>query len=141
MLRQAGDAMIRANVSPPQQRIMVVEDNPMVRRSIEATLRGLGYDVLSTASAEECIESVRQSASGIDLLITDVVLPRMSGRQLIDRLQAFLPELPVLFMSGYDRLAFGRQDPVPAEHFLQKPFDCEELSAAVARAMAGNAKR
>jgi two-component system, cell cycle sensor histidine kinase and response regulator CckA len=132
-----------APVGPPaaKRNILLVEDNSMVRRSIEATLRGLGYHVVAVASGGECIEVVERAGEPIDLLITDVVMPGMSGKELIERLRAILPDLPVLFMSGYDRSTLAsRRQSVAAEHFLQKPFDCEDLSIAVFGAMAGKNK-
>jgi two-component system, cell cycle sensor histidine kinase and response regulator CckA len=122
--------------------ILLVEDNSMVRRSIEATLRGLGHRVVAVASGDECIAAVGQATLPIDLLITDVVMPEMSGKELIDRVRTILPDLPVLFMSGYDRSTLAsRRQSVSAEHFLQKPFDCEDLVAAVLSAMAGKSTR
>jgi signal transduction histidine kinase/CheY-like chemotaxis protein len=133
---EAENAAVETSSAKPN--ILLVEDNAMVRRSIEATLRGLGYRVVAVASGDACIETVGHAAEPIDLLITDVVMPEMSGKELIDRVRAVLPELPVLFMSGYDRSTLAsRSQSVAAEHFLQKPFDCEDLSAAVVSAMAG----
>jgi two-component system, cell cycle sensor histidine kinase and response regulator CckA len=119
--------------------ILLVEDNAMVRRSIDATLRGLGYRVLAVASGDECIETLRRAPEPFDLLITDVVMPQMSGKELIDRVHGILPTVPVLFMSGYDRSTLAsRKQSVASEHFLQKPFDGEDLAAAVVAAMAGS---
>jgi len=117
--------------------ILLVEDNAMVRRSIEATLRGFGYRVAAVAGGDECIETVKAAAEPFDLLITDVVMPQMSGKELIDRVHGILPTLPILFMSGYDRSTLAsRKQSVASEHFLQKPFDGEDLAAAVLKAMA-----
>ncbi len=128
---------VAAPIAKPN--ILLVEDNAMVRRSIEATLRNLGYQVSSVASGDECIETVKRAPVPFDLLITDVVMPEMSGKELIDRVHGILPKLPVLFMSGYDRSTLAsRKQSVVSEHFLQKPFDGEDLSAAVAKAMGAN---
>jgi YesN/AraC family two-component response regulator len=70
------------------------------------------------------------------LLITDVVMPEMSGKELIERVRALRPGLAVLFMSGYDRSTLAtRRQPVVVEHFLQKPFDSEDLFLAVHKAI------
>ena len=120
----------------PKANILLVEDNTMVRRSIEATLRGFGYRVTAVASGDECIDTVKSAPTPFDLLITDVVMPQMSGKELIDRVHGILPTLPVLFMSGYDRSTLAsRKQAVVSEHFLQKPFDGEDLAVAVAKAM------
>jgi signal transduction histidine kinase/ActR/RegA family two-component response regulator len=124
--------------APPvaKANILLVEDNTMVRRSIDATLRGLGYRVTAVSSGDECIDTVKRAPTPFDLLITDVVMPEMSGKELIDRVHGILPSLPVLFMSGYDRSTLvSRKQAVASEHFLQKPFDGEDLAAAVAKAM------
>jgi two-component system cell cycle sensor histidine kinase/response regulator CckA len=116
--------------------ILLAEDNPMVRRSIEATLRGSGYRVTAVGSGEQCVQAVERTDEPVDLLITDVMMPRMSGREIYQRVHALAPGLPVLYMSGYDRSTLtGWKQAVATEHFLQKPFDCEELLAAVIKAM------
>jgi two-component system, cell cycle sensor histidine kinase and response regulator CckA len=125
----AAPAVAKAN-------ILLVEDNAMVRRSIEATLRGFGYRVTAVSSGDECMQTVKSAPVPFDLLVTDVVMPQMSGKELIDRVHGILPRLPVLFMSGYDRSTLAsRKQAVSSEHFLQKPFDGEDLAAAVAKAM------
>jgi two-component system, cell cycle sensor histidine kinase and response regulator CckA len=130
--------------APPVARanILLVEDNTMVRRSIDATLRGFGYRVTAVSSGDECIDTVKSASTPFDLLITDVVMPQMSGKELIDRVHGILPTLPVLFMSGYDRSTLAsRKQAVASEHFLQKPFDGEDLAAAVAKAMGADKPR
>jgi two-component system cell cycle sensor histidine kinase/response regulator CckA len=120
----------------PGASVLLVEDNTMVRRSIENTLRAMGYRVLAVESGERCIEIVQDSTRPVDLLITDVVMPEMSGKELIERVHALRPGLAVLFMSGYDRSTLAtRRQPVVVEHFLQKPFDSEDLALAVRRAI------
>jgi len=120
--------------------LLLVEDNAMVRRSIENTLRGMGYRVLAVESGERCLEIVRDPARRVDLLITDVVMPEMSGKELIERVHVMRPALSVLFMSGYDRSTLAsRKQPVVIEHFLQKPFDSEDLSLAVCKAIKAGA--
>jgi two-component system cell cycle sensor histidine kinase/response regulator CckA len=117
--------------------ILLVEDNPMVRRSIEATLRLGGYRVSSVDSGERCLEAVGHLDVPLDLLISDVIMPEMGGEEMIDRVRELRPELPVLFISGYDRSSLARkQQSSVGDHFLQKPFDSEDLFAAVRRAMA-----
>ncbi len=120
----------------PEATLLLVEDNAMVRRSIENTLRGMGYGVLAVESGQGCIEIVQDRSRSVDLVITDVVMPKMSGKELIERVRAMRPGLAVLFMSGYDRSTLAsRKQPVAAEHFLQKPFDSEDLARAVRKAI------
>jgi two-component system, cell cycle sensor histidine kinase and response regulator CckA len=79
---------------------------------------------------------VEALAEPVDLLITDVMMPQMNGKELTERVRAVAAGLPVLYMSGYDRLSLaGREQPAVVEHFLQKPFDSDELAAAVRKAM------
>jgi len=120
--------------------LLLVEDNAMVRRSIENTLRGMGYHVLAVDSGEHCLEIIRDPARRVDLLITDVVMPEMSGKELIERVHVMRPGVAVLFMSGYDRSTLAsRKQSVMAEHFLQKPFDSEDLALAVRKALGAGA--
>lgn len=103
---------------------------------MEATLRGSGYRVIAVDSGPRCIEVVAGLADPVDLLITDVVMPEMNGKELIERVRDLRPGLPVLFMSGYDRSSLAtRKQPVLTEHFLQKPFDSSDLFAAVRKAI------
>lgn len=120
--------------------VLLVEDNAMVRRSIEATLRGMGYDVVAVESGLRCLEAVRTRTGPIDLVMTDVIMPEMGGKELIDRVREVRPGIPALFMSGYDRATLaGRKEPVAFEHFLQKPFDSDDLADAVRTAIASGA--
>jgi signal transduction histidine kinase/CheY-like chemotaxis protein len=120
----------------PEATLLLVEDNAMVRRSIENTLRGMGYGVLAVESGQRCIEVVQDLSRPVDLLVTDVVMPEMSGKELIERVHAIRPGLAVLFMSGYDRSTLAsHKHPVVTEHFLQKPFDSEDLAQAVQKAI------
>jgi CheY-like chemotaxis protein len=109
----------------------------MVRRSVESSLRAMGYGVTAVGNGEQCLAALRKDPSlSLDLLITDVVMPEMSGKELIDRVHQLRPLLPVLFMSGYDLATLvGRRQSVTAEHFLQKPFDSQDLAQAVLAAM------
>ncbi|MBN2574757.1 MAG: response regulator [Deltaproteobacteria bacterium] len=117
--------------------VLVVEDNAMVRRSIEVTLRSAGYQVTSVESGERCLEALARLDEPFHLLISDVVMPEMSGEQLVARVRELRPALPVLFISGYDRATLARRRPPGGnEHFLQKPFDSEDLFVAVRKALA-----
>src|SRR5262249_41682057 len=76
-----------------------------------------GYQVLTANSGQKALEVLDQADSPIDLVITDMVMPQMSGRELIDQIQLRLPGVPILRMSGYTRPG-GEQE----ETYLQKPF-------------------
>jgi len=116
--------------------VLLVEDNSMVRRSISTTLRGMGFEVLAVDSGEKCLEAFNDLKVPLALLITDVVLPKMNGKELIERIRLLQPGLPVLLMSGYDRSTLAsRKYPISTEHFLQKPFDSTDLAQAVRQAL------
>ena len=115
-----------------QGTLLVVDDDDAVRRFIVKTLRRGGYDVLEAAGPGDALLEVEARGGAIDLLLTDVAMPRMTGPQLIDRLKAKHPELPVLLMSGY---ASDRSTVPPGARILQKPITPSDLLSAVAQAM------
>ena len=113
--------------------ILVVDDEDGVRDFIERALERLGYHVIAASSGEEALERVRgYFAEPIDLLITDVVLPGMSGPELAAALGASRPSMPVLYISGYasDVTAFFGL-PGLAAHVLAKPFAMDRLVARI----------
>lgn len=124
------DGIADSTVTPPEEMpifgtetVLVVEDEPMVRQIAAAALRGFGYSVLSATSSEEAIAIANAFAGDIHLLVTDVVLPGISGKECADRLRLVRPNIKVLFCSGYT-------DSVISHHgvldqgiaFLQKPY-------------------
>jgi CheY-like chemotaxis protein/two-component sensor histidine kinase len=114
------------------ERILVVEDDEVVRGLVSEALREAGYRVDAAASSAEAIE--RAADTTIDLLITDVVMPRMGGDLLAHELRRRRPGLRVVFTSGYPSdLASGRIG--DRDHFLQKPFSIDELLLATASAL------
>jgi PAS domain S-box-containing protein len=111
--------------------LLIVEDESLMRESMTEFLSRSGYNVLSAGSAEEALEASK-SHSEIDLVITDVVLPQMSGQQLAGKLTTAYPEMKVLFVSGYSQSAvFHRDVPSLNRAFLQKPFSLPVLAEKV----------
>jgi CheY-like chemotaxis protein len=106
-------------------------------------LTAAGYRVLAAASGPEALQVAGRHPGAIDLLVTDVVMPEMNGRQLAERLAALRPATPALFLSGYTDDILGPQGVLaPGIHLLQKPFTPAELVAAVERRLAsGGAQR
>lgn len=103
--------------------LLLVEDEEAVRKSSQRVLQARGYTVLAAASGEEASRIAARHAGQIDLLLTDVVMPGMSGRELADALQGANPRLKVLFMSGYTPDTVLRHGVVHrATNFLEKPF-------------------
>lgn len=112
--------------------ILLVEDEDPVREMTAQLLETLGYRVLQASSAEEALRLVGASREKLDLLLTDVVMPGMSGRELADALQSRGPGLKVLFQSGYPAEVALRGGIVQAKRaFLQKPFTLEALSRKI----------
>jgi two-component system cell cycle sensor histidine kinase/response regulator CckA len=112
--------------------ILVVEDDEMVRELAIAMLRGFGYEVVSAESPDRCIELVHEHTGAIHLLMTDVVMPGMNGKDLFERLRLVLPGLKVLFMSGYTADVIGHHGVLDKGlHFIAKPFSRHALSQKV----------
>ncbi|HEX2077498.1 MAG TPA: PAS domain S-box protein [Longimicrobium sp.] len=117
--------------------VLLVEDEETVRRVAERVLSRGGYTVLTAGEGAEAMALSRQHPGIIHVLVTDLVMPRMSGNDLAQRLMAERPGIRVLFISGYDRDAARTQGPLePGTDFVQKPFSPEALLDAVARLLA-----
>jgi|GEM_PF-6916472 len=116
------------------RRILVVEDDPHVRSLVELTLREHHFQVTTATSGDEALE-LAEYAPPFDLLLTDVVMKGMNGRELADALRPRQPQLTVLFMSGHTEDAIVRRGVLHnVVSFLQKPFTAEELMQRVRQA-------
>ncbi len=114
--------------------ILVVEDENAVRELSALILRDCGYTVLEARDGEEALELAAGHQDAIDLLVTDVVMPGMGGRQLVERLRESRPDLQVLFVSGYTDDEVIRHGVSRAEmEFLQKPYTPHALARKVQR--------
>jgi two-component system, cell cycle sensor histidine kinase and response regulator CckA len=103
--------------------ILVVEDEEGVRSLVRETLKSFGYKMLEAQGAEHALSILQEYREPIHLLLTDVIMPQMSGKELAKRLPSFHPETTVLFMSGYTDNAIVRHGVLDATTaFLQKPF-------------------
>ena len=124
--------------SKSSETILIVDDEPEVLTLAADILGGMGYTVLSTEDPRAALRLARTSAEPIDLLLTDVVMPLMNGRQLADEFRGIRPEVKVLFMSAYstESVEDYRIRLAPGEPFLAKPFTMTELESKVRAALA-----
>jgi PAS domain S-box-containing protein len=112
--------------------ILVAEDEEALREAMCDYLRGLGYTVLAAGSGKEALSAASEHVGHIDLLITDLVMPKMSGRQLAQMLGSLRPDLKTICMSGYSDDAVLRHGiPELGATFLQKPFSLGTLARKV----------
>ncbi|HEX2731704.1 MAG TPA: ATP-binding protein [Polyangiaceae bacterium] len=122
--------------------ILLVEDEPMLLELAHCTLRQLGYTVLPCASADEALRTSSELSGEIDLLVTDVVMPRMNGRELASRLRALRPNTAVLFSSGYGENVIAKQGVLePGFDLLRKPYRPSELAERVRGALGRRERR
>jgi PAS domain S-box-containing protein len=121
-----------------QETILLVEDDADVRQFIFDVLGAQGYQVLQAKDGPEAIALVEHHAGPLDLLVTDVVMPRMTGGDVAAKLSAARPSLKVLYISGYPGDTMVRQGKLASElRFLQKPFSVGELAKRVREALDG----
>jgi len=115
----------------PNATVLVCEDDEQLRTLVDMMLSDHGYRVLLSARAEEALELAAEHAGTIDVLVTDVHLPQMSGPELVERLRTTQPSFEVLFLSGYPADMI-RHRPVPdRSEFLRKPFDESSLLRSI----------
>jgi signal transduction histidine kinase/ActR/RegA family two-component response regulator len=112
--------------------LLVVEDQESVRSFAVAALKGEGYRVIEASDGNEAIAVAGRHPEGLHLLLTDVVMPGMNGKELSERLRALHPNMKVLFISGYTADVIAHRGVLdPGVAFLHKPFNPEELAAKV----------
>jgi CheY-like chemotaxis protein len=107
--------------------ILVVEDEPALREPVCRLLEGAGYQVLVSKGVNEAIQIAMQHNGPLDLLLTDVVMPDMSGPQLAEHLHPLHPQMKVLYMSGYPEPRQPNSAPASEVAFIQKPFTKQKL--------------
>jgi DNA-binding response OmpR family regulator len=108
--------------------ILILEDEAMVRKLVEAMLAQQGYTILVADSPEDAVRYSKEHTGSIDLLVTDVVMPDMNGRQVAQEALRHRPALKVLYMSGYTSDAIAHHGVLDSGvAFLHKPFSAESL--------------
>ena len=125
-------ARSEAPARPCGQVVLVVEDEAFIRSNVLECLQQLGYSVLQAQNGDEALSVCEDVEGAIDLVLTDLVLPGMSGHQLANHLAQRYPGIRVLFMSGYtEDSAVRREILLKGSPFLQKPFSVADLANAV----------
>ncbi|HWG78999.1 MAG TPA: PAS domain-containing protein [Stellaceae bacterium] len=116
--------------------LLLVEDEDPVRLFSARALRNKGYKVIEAKSGEAALEVITSGSEKVELLITDVVMPRMDGPNLVKHVRELYPEMKVIFISGYTEDAFRKRLDHDADiHFLPKPFSLKQLAGKVKEVM------
>jgi two-component system cell cycle sensor histidine kinase/response regulator CckA len=122
----------RADAASGSEKVLLVEDETDLREILQQYLESKGYTVLSAGDGPSGLAACRAESTVPRLLITDVVMPGMSGRALADQLRTEHPQMKVLYLSGYTDDAVLRHGILPNDtHFLQKPFALHDLAGKV----------
>jgi len=112
--------------------VLLVEDEPAILRMVSEMLRRLGFDVLAAGTPAEALRLGETHPGAIHMVLTDVVMPEMNGRELADALASLHPDIKRMFMSGYPADILDSKGLQEGEvPFLQKPFALEELAATL----------
>jgi two-component system cell cycle sensor histidine kinase/response regulator CckA len=112
-------------------KLLLVEDEDMVRIVAERALVRAGYDVTACASGEEGLAAIAAPGAAFDIVVSDVVMPGMDGPAMVRAIRARLPQMPVLFMSGYAEEQLRRDINIPDMHFIAKPFSVAAIGDKV----------
>ncbi|RLC26552.1 MAG: hybrid sensor histidine kinase/response regulator, partial [Deltaproteobacteria bacterium] len=116
--------------------VLIVEDNDLLRNFAQKALQGYGYRVLDAENGEDALMLCKEHDGQIDLMITDVVMPKMGGREAAKRLQPLNPQMKVIYMSGYTDNAIVHHGVLePGLHFLEKPFTPKGLVCKVRKVL------
>ena len=126
----------KENLSEPilrgDETILLVEDERVILKGVKRILEALGYHVLASSSPTEAIELAREFDGDIHLLITDVIMPEMNGRDLTNNLHPLYPGMKILFMSGYTADVIANHGVLDeGVHFIEKPFSSQNLAVKV----------
>lgn len=120
--------------------ILLVEDEAAILQMGKMVLEELGYRVLTAEKPEDAIKLAEQYGNGIDLVITDVIMPEMNGKELADIIRQRIGDIKCIYMSGYTSKFITRDlDLMDNEYFIQKPFSVNSLSRMVSEALEGSA--
>ena len=126
-----GEPVVKT-IAKGSETVLLVEDEESILRLGKAVLEQFGYKVLPAGSPELALAMAEQYEGAIHLLVTDVVMPEMNGKELMERLEKLRPHIKVLFMSGYTGNVIVHRGILKDDvHFLQKPFSVKSLAGKV----------
>ena len=127
---------LQASLPVGSETILVAEDEEGIRRATKRALEARGYRVLLARDGEEAIEVFEAHEDAIDLILADLVMPKLGGRQLLHALREKGKRTRILFMSGYSKEEFDARPESPADmQLLRKPWTLEELAVKVRDAL------
>jgi CheY-like chemotaxis protein len=133
-----GDRLTQTHVARGSETILVAEDEPDLRELTRIFLESYGYKVLEAGSAEQAIRMAQEFGAPIHLLLTDVIMPGMSGRQLAENVLRKDPKTKIVYMTGYtDDMVVQHKVLEPGVQLLQKPFTRAELALKVRSTLDG----
>jgi DNA-binding NtrC family response regulator len=118
---------VYANDRPRRRTILLVEDEPFVREATCSILESAGFEVLPAGDAQDAMKVYEECKRGIDLVMTDMVLPGRSGEQLGQDLREHSPEVAILVTSGYGDPEYQTEAPESRTYFLAKPYSRRTL--------------
>ena len=127
------------NVALPMgdgERILLVDDEETVRRVTGRLLEKLGYEVHTADDGANAV-AILESGQTFDLILTDVVMPRMTGIEMAEKVRSMLPDQKILFTSGYTTRQYGRAPGEPPRPFMPKPFSLSDLAESVRATLDG----
>ena len=128
------DAMTTSNGQG--ERILMVEDNPALQDAVADILESVGYEVLLAGDGEEALAVLQAEKGKVHLILTDLVMPKMSGVELRKRVQALYPTLPMLFVSGYAPDDMAHSAGLTEKNYLPKPFSAVDLTTKIEEVLA-----
>jgi two-component system cell cycle sensor histidine kinase/response regulator CckA len=133
-----GAVVSNIRMAPGSETILLTEDEGAVRMATRTILEQAGYKVIEAANGHLALDTFRKRVNDIDLVITDMIMPGMNGRELADQIRAIRPDIRLLFTSGYTDDTVLRQSLLqPGALFIQKPYTPQNLTAKVRDALSG----
>ena len=121
--------------------VLIAEDEEAVRELASEFLKSAGYNVFNAVDGEEALRLAETCGETIHLLVTDVVMPKMRGPELANRLRQLIPRIKIVYMSGYLNYNGNGDQFLEDGFFLQKPFSRDTLAGKVAEALRNNSSR